>query len=262
MSDRVSAEERAERLAEEVKKNLKSDLDDRVQRELANLLRLLPALRDSRHSNMLGEAEIVLNALLLENPNLTLATSVRKGIAREIWRMRRARHPFLAITGRSASPSTRVILGLGFLLYIGIPVLLRMSYRMKEEILGLPSDLLSIAVLTGGIGSIVSIMVRIHDFSGLRDADPAVLLFTGFFKPVIGASFALFVLACLKSGIIPVTVQPETEQYFIAALSFVAGFSERFAKDIASSVERNIPVGLVQESAAGHPTNPPPQPNE
>jgi len=249
MNESLSADERAERLAEDVKKNLKPGLDDKVQEELAELLGLLPYLRSVQYSHLLAEAEVVLNALLLEPPNLTLATELRRSLS---YQVRPARNPLLAAFGRGAtSPPTRVILGLGWLLYFAMPGLLLSKTWLSNEFLGLPSDLLAIAALAGALGSIVSIMVRIQDFSDLHEVDPAVLLFTGFFKPVIGASFALFVLACLKSGIIPITVQPVSEQYFLVALSFVAGFSERFAKDIASSVERSVPSGLAPPPAPG-----------
>jgi hypothetical protein len=66
------------------------------------------------------------------------------------------------------------------------------------------------------------------------------LFFTGFFKPVIGMSFALFVFTVISSGILPISVAEEKSRYFFAALGFVSGFSERFASDVASRTEKAI----------------------
>jgi hypothetical protein len=67
------------------------------------------------------------------------------------------------------------------------------------------------------------------------------LFFTGFFKPIIGTAFALFVFATLKAGLIPLAIDESVEGlYFFAALAFVSGFSERFAKDIAERAEQTV----------------------
>jgi len=114
----------------------------------------------------------------------------------------------------------------------------------QEKVLGLDSSLLILVGLAGALGSIVSIMVRIQDFGKAGDADQSVLFFTGFFKPVIGMSFALFVFAVLSAGILPITIEPEKSRYFFAALGFVSGFSERFASDVASRTE-----GVIKSSS-------------
>jgi hypothetical protein len=60
------------------------------------------------------------------------------------------------------------------------------------------------------------------------------------FKPVIGASFAMFVFSVLHAGLIPITIQDDKASYFFLALAFVSGFSERFARDIANNAERQV----------------------
>ena len=52
-----------------------------------------------------------------------------------------------------------------------------------------------------------------------------------------GAIMVLFIFAILSSGLIPVVIQQDKAQYFFAALSFVAGFSERFAQDVVARTE-------------------------
>jgi len=84
-------------------------------------------------------------------------------------------------------------------------------------------------------------MVRIQDFEKVKTGDPSIPFLTGVFKPIVGTCFALFVYAFLNSGLIPISSQPQSSAYFFMALSFVAGFSERFARDIASQAEKSVP---------------------
>jgi hypothetical protein len=94
--------------------------------------------------------------------------------------------------------------------------------------------------IAGAVGSVVSIMIRIQDFESYKNSDPALLFFTGLFKPIIGTAFALFVYMTMNSGLIPITITTTNSQYFFMALGFVAGFSERFAKDIVTHTEEMI----------------------
>lgn len=232
-------EEKAKELIKQTKDAINNNLDEKVQSELAELISLIQYLRKGQYYNLIGPLEIAIFSLLKEQPALELASQIRADINRQI---RRSRSLFGGILF-SGTPPTRVILGLGMLLYLAIPIMimiLTIPGEVPEIILGIPVDILLMVGLAGALGSIVSIMVRIADFSSLENADPSVLFFTGFFKPVVGAAFALFIFAVLKAGLIPITVQPETEQYFFMALSFVSGFSERFAKDVASKIENKI----------------------
>lgn len=223
-----------------IKEKLKPGLDKSLQTEIAKLLSLIPELAKPQHQQLIPLAEIAAVALLSETPNVILAKEIRENIHGHV-------HPapfttmFRMFRG-SSSPPTRVILGLGALLYFALPFLtffLRREF-MPEKVLGIDSSLLQLVAIGGALGSIVSIMVRIQDFALLKDADHSVLFFTGFFKPIIGSSFALFVFAILSSGLIPVTIDPAKATYFFAALAFVSGFSERFAKDVASKAEQVV----------------------
>ena len=128
-----------------------------------------------------------------------------------------------------------MLLVLAFLLLLVLPKI--PHYQM---IFGIKSSELGMVAFAGAIGGIVSIMVRIKDFSDRQDVDKTVLFFTGLFKPFVGAAFALFVLTVLRSGIIPVTINVGAGNYFFLAVSFVSGFSERFAKDIEKTAESQI----------------------
>jgi hypothetical protein len=78
--------------------------------------------------------------------------------------------------------------------------------------------------------------------------DPFLTFCTGFFKPYIGISFALFALAVTKSDLIIINtthlafLQPSAYM----ALAFVSGFSERFASDFITRAESRF--GMVSAS--------------
>lgn len=243
---------RLDALMADVRKNLRPGSEDQVQSELAKILKLLPYLRSNEYAHLIGSAEIAIAALLVDKPNVKLAEGLRESIE---FHVRPARNPLTAII-RGGTPPTRVILGLGVLLYLALPLAFIQLPRWldRKELFGIETELLIMVAFAGALGSIVSIMVRIQDFAGLKDTDPSVLFFTGFFKPVIGASFALFIFAAIRSGLIPVTIKEGTERYFLLALAFVAGFSERFARDIVSSTERKVGGASGVDSGDGKPS--------
>lgn len=223
-------------IAAAIRESAKAELDEPLQTEMAEFLDILPELASAHHAQLIPLAEVAAAALTTEKPNVTLAKGIRENIER------RLRRPAIFAFIRGGSPPTRVILGLGTLLYFFIPFAMVYLPRVmtQKEVLGIDSSMLLLVGLAGALGSIVSIMVRIQDFVVLKDTDPSVLFFTGFFKPVIGMSFALFVFAVLSSGLIPVTIEASKARYFFAALAFVSGFSERFASDVASRAEKVV----------------------
>jgi hypothetical protein len=101
------------------------------------------------------------------------------------------------------------------------------------------SPWLIIAIGTaGGLGSIVSILTRIPSFAALAGTDRRLLWMLGAVRPVIGIAFALFVFAVLQAQILPFNF-PEGPQanFAFVALAFIAGFSERWSREVISSVE-------------------------
>ena len=227
-------------LAEDIKHRLASGdgFDERCQETLARLLSLLYELRKPQFAPHLPEWEIAVRALLASPRNEKLATELYERIRLKV---RPPLNPLVAVM-RGGSPPTRVILGLGALLYLAIPLLIIYLPGIinRQSILGADSAMLAAVGISGAVGSIVSIMVRIQDFGKAGDVDPSVLYMTGFFKPVVGSAFALFIFAVLKAGLIPLTINQGAETYFYTALAFVSGFSERFAKDVASAAEKKI----------------------
>lgn len=98
-----------------------------------------------------------------------------------------------------------------------------------------------LAITAGTLGSVVSILIRIEDFQNRKYRDKLVPFFIGAFKPVIGAAFGLFLLAIYSSDLIVLNLTSNKNEnskgYFIFMLAFVAGFSERLARDIIIKTE-------------------------
>ncbi|MBC7906439.1 MAG: hypothetical protein H7Y60_06785 [Rhodospirillaceae bacterium] len=100
-------------------------------------------------------------------------------------------------------------------------------------------DLILIA-LCGASGSVASIMTRAGSIDGIGIDDKNKLFITGFFKPIIGMLFGLFVATLFKSGIVVIAILPGNEMFALLSLAFVAGFSERMVQDLVQKVEDKV----------------------
>jgi hypothetical protein len=160
-------------------------------------------------------------------------------------------------TGRDYSPSVFVILGF-FANWIVSAVLIGMHELSKwgykhifceqlnrdgfEIMVGIFSDALFFVGIFGGLGSVVSIMVRLQEFENLHRVKKPVLFYTGLFKPTVGALFAIALYSMYKANVLvyPGKFGPNEIWFFFLFSSFFAGFSERFATDIAKKYEDNV----------------------
>ncbi|MFZ2727847.1 MAG: hypothetical protein WAX77_16465 [Methylococcaceae bacterium] len=225
-------------ISEYISDNLHHMLHEEVQKEISKLLEALTLLNRFGDDILIKQAMIVAKLLLSNNPKLTLAKDINKNLKSRL----NARTEILSILYRSNSPVSRVILGLLSLFWI-IVLLICLSaifLHSKNVIFGMPTELLALISFCGMLGGIVSIMVRLQQFTQIKNVDNLTLFLTGFFKPIVGAVFALFLFVALKSEIIPIKINIGKELYFFATLSFIAGFSERAVKDVMSRVEATI----------------------
>jgi hypothetical protein len=244
MTEEINQATEIAELADRAHSELKPGLDKKLQIELGNLLGLFPRLAKSSDAILPRLAKIAIASLLSESPNIGLAKKLREGIEKRL----NLDSSLIRSAIRGKSPAVRVVLGLGVLLYFVIPALIVSSAWWKnfDTIFGIETEMLGLVAFSGALGSIVSIMVRLHQFEDASNADQAIQFFTGLFKPIVGSAFALFIFAVLSSGLIPVAIQTEKARYFFAALSFVAGFSERFAQDVVTKTETTV----IQSSGA------------
>ncbi len=106
--------------------------------------------------------------------------------------------------------------------------------------------LLVIVVASGTLGSTISMIIRIQEFDAAEQKfnDPLTPILIGAFRPLIGASFSLFVFSLISAEIVSVEKiikeDPTNKIFFYVSVSFVAGFSERFARSFINKVEENF----------------------
>ena len=96
---------------------------------------------------------------------------------------------------------------------------------------------------SGAVGAIISVMVRVNRGTTLEvdfNRGRAVTILAGGFRPVIGAVFGGVLYVLVVGGILPLqvtqvsnlAVPPDLRAaFFFLGLSFLAGFSERWAQD-------------------------------
>lgn len=152
-------------------------------------------------------------------------------------------------------PSTKVILGLCLCLCLcfyfcfyfcfcfafSLLIIGGTGLKIPEHFFGISSSLILLVAGSGAIGSIVSIMSRVGEFSDMETKNHIVYFLTGLFKPIIGTSFAIFIFCLIKAGIVPIDLGNETREVLvISAIAFLSGFSERFASDFTKKAESTI----------------------
>ncbi|MFA4903997.1 MAG: hypothetical protein WC600_14785 [Desulfobaccales bacterium] len=258
--DEAKVQARLQKLNEDFKKALLQQQDVACQDELAQFIQLLSELGSDE--SLTGEMELAAQALLQDKPNASLASKIRVHIQSRL----KQKKSLL----KGASPASQVFLGvltflgLFFLLFVGLPIIIGSLAYVSGIVLqqwtavskwawdptvvfgawssawqGIPAPL-KFAGFAGAAGGITSLMVRMPDFARLRDADFAVLFSSGFFRPLIGLVFAIFVVLIIESGILAVTVAPDKKNAFNVILGFIAGFSEIFARDILTKAEQTV----------------------
>ncbi|MEA5596902.1 hypothetical protein [Rivularia sp. UHCC 0363] len=101
-----------------------------------------------------------------------------------------------------------------------------------------------VAVSMGALGSAVSIIVRANKFIEQGKEGQSDLFFTGFFRPIVGMSFAIFAVALIESGVFSGIFQISANEnrtiYLYMAIAFVAGFSERLVEDVVLKTENTL----------------------
>ncbi|MEQ9553709.1 MAG: hypothetical protein RIM23_29310 [Coleofasciculus sp. G3-WIS-01] len=107
---------------------------------------------------------------------------------------------------------------------------------------------------SGALGSVVSILIRLKEFDvEFREIlDPVIPFLIGAFKPIIGASFGVFLYTLISSGLVPLDTNPTNatgrkEDLFYFAIAFTVGFSERLAKDVIARAETTVKLVNVRD---------------
>jgi hypothetical protein len=92
------------------------------------------------------------------------------------------------------------------------------------------------ALLAGALGAVVSVVARINSgrFDLEYDVGRAYPFFLGGLRPLMGAIFGVALYFAVSSGrldVIPGSTTDDERFYAIVVIGFLAGFSERWAKD-------------------------------
>lgn len=129
----------------------------------------------------------------------------------------------------------------------GVLIVSLLSALISFSALGTDTGLLSAVFAAGAIGAVVSVMSRMSSGSFSLPARLGWLhtALLGTFRPAIGSISAVAVFFFLVGGFGPATVDVEADKqlYFFTAIGFLAGFSERFAKNMFVAAERAAGAG-------------------
>lgn len=236
VDSKIDIDSRSEQLLARIRSSMQTKTDKELQKRLAKLINLVPDFCLNSAMDLLKQAEVAADALLVVPPNFIVADSIIKDISTRISNRRS-----LLRRMQNGSPQDQVVLGLGALFYLGFPLFMAIApWFQTITVLGFDIATLSLVVLFAAFGSIVSILMRIHDYSHERGTNGSTFFYKGLFKPIVGVGFALFAFSAINSGVFPITVNPDREKFFFSAISFLVGFSERLGKDLAESTEKTI----------------------
>jgi hypothetical protein len=135
--------------------------------------------------------------------------------------------------------------------YVGYIFRLAENHRWTSET-EMSWYLIAIAVSSGALGAMVSVMLRVANQPLSIDyhAGRGLIKLAGRFRPIVGAVFGLVFYLLINAGLLQVLAAPReigSRAFFVAAVCFVAGFSERRAQD---AIVRALPTGAGTEVSA------------
>lgn len=226
--------------------------DSDVSKTLSRIVAFLLECDEERDQRLVQAADIAVAALCTTPPNASLANEILAQISVDdpslasLRFYQRWRRRFGMWLWRRSSPAARVLLGLCIFLSVMFVAGAAVGERAATlTVLGVRAGELAPLALCGALGGIVSILVRLRDFHEPSVRFRLADVFVGVFKPVVGIGFALFTTSAYLAGMIPLRLDPQVhkdlglamvspELYFLFTLSFLAGFSERFVRDVVT----------------------------
>lgn len=230
-----------------------------VQTEVAKVAKIVTRLEAKTDETANADLALIVGALQVETPNLVLARDLRYAIKMRTGAFSNARTTwFMRLTGGSATAIIVTGLIASFVTWIVIgPAWLWLFEDFESRSLTyFPLNELTTVVIAALLGAMVSIMIRLRDLAEPDDFNPRMLLLSAFFKPYIGVIVAIFAYATLKSGIVSSSfltsaTSEEMQNGIYWVVSFICGFSERFAMGLVGNVEKRLAVGTTEPDPAG-----------
>jgi hypothetical protein len=239
-----------ESLTDRIEGRLCTKLDDNIQAEIADLLRLLAEMPPNAVAANRVYFEMAFDILAAEQPNLLLARSIRFELAAANDRSARGITRWISfISGStplnaalSAVVSTFILALLFLLLIVSGHQAIARAIAGTSALLGSLDDgsiaILLIAIHAAFIGGIVSILARIQDFLAVHAVSPPLIYISIVRKPFLAATLVVLVFSVLRGGLISlhgVDLTGPAAPYLAWAIGFLCGFSERFAADFVVS---------------------------
>lgn len=229
-----------------------------VQVEIAKVAKIVSRLETKADETATADLALIVSALQAETPNLILARELRYAIKMRTGAFSNARTTwFMRLTG--GSPTAIIVTGLiaSFATWVLVGPAWLWLYESFEtrSLTYFPINELTTVVVAALLGAMVSIMIRLRDLAEPKDFNPRMLLLSAYFKPFIGVIIAVFAYAALKSGIISSsfltsasTDQMQNGIYWV--VSFICGFSERFAIGLVGDIEKKLDVSPTERDAS------------
>lgn len=232
-----------------IEHKLSSPIDDEVQVEIANLVRLLGIMSWKTVASHRAHFEMAFDQLAADQPNLIIVRSLRFSLGQIKDRSSGGITRFLSYLSGD-SPLHAVLSGLIVVLVLALVVSLiiaeghrlasvaakEMEYELPlfEAIRNVPIDQLMLFMHGAFIGSVVSILARLRDFLSIGAFSSLLIFVSVVTRPFISATFAIFAFVMMKAGVISflgIHLDSPAGPYLAWGIGFLCGFSERLAQD-------------------------------
>jgi hypothetical protein len=163
---------------------------------------------------------------------------------------------------RAGNRAARIVYFWGMVAGVAVALALAAFFALLVHLSFLEVDVDQVGVRSffvcyaaGALGAVVSVLIRMRRDDGFSldyEVGRSQSFRLGSFRPFLGAVFGLLIYFALESGLLQIAVpdrDPTTDAtdvslYFLAFISFVAGFSERLAHVVLGSAERTVAATL------------------
>jgi hypothetical protein len=229
---------------------LTTKLDSDVQTEIAKTIQLLAHMRREIVLANRVYFELVFDILGAEQPNLLLATSIRREIGaindRKSYGILRLVSYICGSTPLNAAVSS--LISASALSFFTLFLMMGSARSIIRDMAGtselfslLDNHSVTLLVMTihaAITGSIISVLARMQDFLTDPTQTPLFIYIAIIRKPFLAVAFAVLVFSILSSGLISlrsVDLAGAAGPYLAWVMGFLCGFSERFAQDFVIS---------------------------
>ncbi len=247
-------------LLAKIEPRLQTELDPEIQVEISQLLDLLVSNRKGFVTSHRVYFEAAFELLATDKPNLLTVQRLRSNLQIAEERVGGGLTGLL-IKFCGPQPLTAMFAGLvsmfcGLGLVLALLLLAHTMLSRLEHVIDtihpivvllskLPIGDIIILILSSFIGSVVSVVTRYGNTINSAAYHPLQIYIGVLFRPLISLAFALFIYALLKTGIVSflgVQLDGAKGVATLWCIGFLAGYSERFAKDFISQAETKLGV--------------------